>query len=311
MKSLHALPAVLLLGCGFPFTSTARNLSALTATSSPAPVRSLPETSAAGVSVLWVGHATVLIRMGERYVLTDSVFSHTVGMLSPRLVEPGMPVNEVPKLTATLVSHPHFDHLSFSSLDALGERTGTLLVPPGILDYLPRFPFQERGLGTWSSIVLDAVKITAVPLLHPGGRYGLDESSCDDCATGFVLEHNGWTIYFGGDTAYSPTHFEETHRRFPRIDLAILPICPIAPRDFMRKTHMDPGEALRAYRILGARWMMPIHFDTFINSDDVRGDCLNELHASMDQLGISSDAVVELKIGERRVLLERIVPRDK
>ncbi|HET9954465.1 MAG TPA: MBL fold metallo-hydrolase [Polyangiaceae bacterium] len=265
-------------------------------------MRSLPETSTSGISVLWVGHATVLIRLGERYVLTDPVFSRTVGMLSPRLVQPGLPVHEVPNITATLVSHTHFDHLSFSSLDALGTRTGTLLVPRGILEYLPRFPFPERGIGPWSSIVLDGVTITAVPVAHPGGRYGLDESTCGDCSTGFVLEHDGWTIYFGGDTAYASARFQETRQRFPHIDLAILPICPIAPRDFMRKTHLSPGEALRAHRDLGARWMMPIHYDTFINSDDAPGDCLKELHASMRRMGLPSSEVIELKVGERRVI---------
>jgi len=255
--------------------------------------------------VLWVGHATVLIRMGERYVLTDPVFSRTVGTLSPRLVEPGVPVDEVPKLTATLVSHAHFDHLSFASLEALGARTGTLLVPLGILNYLPRFPFAQHGLGPWSSTVLDAVKITAAPVLHPGGRYGLDESTCADCATGYLIDHDGWTIYFGGDTAYAPAQFEATRARYPRIDLAILPICPIAPRDFMRKTHMDPAEALRAYQILGATWMMPIHFDTFINSDDAAGDCSKELHANMDRMGVLSSEVIELKVGERRVIMDR------
>ena len=73
----------------------------------------------------------------------------------------------------------------------------------------------------------------------------------------------------------------------------------------MRKTHLDPGEAIRAHRDLGAKWMMPIHYDTFINSDDTPGDCLKELHASMRRMGLPSSEVIELKVGERRVLREQ------
>src|SRR5690606_26103988 len=92
--------------------------------------------------------------------------------------------------------------------------------------------------------------------------------------TGYVIEHDGLKVYFGGDTAYDQRLFVETAARYPDIDVALLPIAPIEPRDFMRRTHLDPDEAVRAFIDLGAKRMVPIHYGTFINSTDAPGDAL-------------------------------------
>ena len=60
--------------------------------------------------------------------------------------------------------------------------------------------------------------------------------------------------------------------RFDPIDLAILPIGPIHPREFMRSMHEDGYEALNAFADLGAKYMLPVHFNTFVNSTDDVGE---------------------------------------
>jgi L-ascorbate metabolism protein UlaG (beta-lactamase superfamily) len=73
----------------------------------------------------------------------------------------------------------------------------------------------------------------------------------------------------------------------------------------MRRTHMDSAEALDAFSDLGARYMVPIHFDTFINSDDLPGDCPRLLRGHMSQRGLGEDTVSILRIGEQRVLIAK------
>jgi hypothetical protein len=51
--------------------------------------------------------------------------------------------------------------------------------------------------------------------------------------------------------------------------------------------------------------MTPIHFDTFINSDDALGACPNELRQQMRQRGLDAEHVEILAIGEQRVLIPR------
>ncbi len=308
-RAALAVLALSLSACGFAGRAMSRNLAELTRPPAPAPLHVLePHRADARLAVLWIGHATVLLQLDDLTFLTDPVFTRTVGALSPRLVAPGLSPGELPPIDAAVISHAHFDHLSFTSLGLIEDRTSQLLVPPGILEYLPRYRFDVHEVPTWSTVKVGEAAITAVPVHHVGGRYGLDEAWCDGCFTGYVFQLHGLTVYFGGDTAYAPDDFRAARARFPHIDLAILPIGPIAPRDFMRRTHMDPGEALQAFADLGADRMMPIHFDTFINSDDQPGDCLRELHRVMAARSIDPARVVELEIGEQRVVLPRERP---
>src|SRR6185312_11471672 len=94
---------------------------------------------------------------------------------------------------------------------------------------------------------------------------------------GYVIEYHGMTVYFGGDTAYVAANFWRTAQKFPSIDLALMPIAPIHPRDFMKHSHVDPAEAVQAFLDLKAKRMVPIHFDTFINSTDEVGDATRVL----------------------------------
>jgi len=261
-----------------------------------------PRTSAR-LAVLWIGHATVLVQMGDRFVLTDPVFTKSVGELSPRLVEPGLDPADLPPLAAVVVSHMHFDHLSFDSLGMIEDRTRVLLLPPGARSSVPKYAFESRELDRWETYESMGVRITAVPVRHVGGRYGIDQAWNPRAFTGYVFEHDGMTVYFGGDTAYDPPLFRAAHERFPHIDLALLPICPDRPRDFMQSTHMDPGQALLAFGELSADRMVPIHFGTFVNSDDGEQDCPLRLREEMGRLGVADARVPILAIGEQRVIL--------
>jgi L-ascorbate metabolism protein UlaG (beta-lactamase superfamily) len=115
------------------------------------------------------------------------------------------------------------------------------------------------------------------------------------------VEYRGLTVYFAGDTAFAPEHFRATAERFPRIDLALLPIGPIAPRLTTRRNHMDPSDALEAARLLGAAAMLPIHHDTFVHSFDEPGDCVAALRDALDMGSpFPSERVHILQVGEQR-----------
>ena len=204
-----------------------------------------PRRADAGLAVLWVGHATVLIQIDDKYVMTDPVFTQTVGLVSKRLVEPGLLVSSVPKLDAVVISHLHFDHLSLGTLDLLEDRIGVMLMPPNGARYAPGLSFPIEELARFASWERDGLRITAVPVAHVGWRYGVDQAWMR-AFSGYVVEYHGKSVYFGGDTAYAKDMFDATRARFPSLDLAILPISPIHPRDFMKRTHVDPEEAIRA-----------------------------------------------------------------
>ena len=260
----------------------------------------------ARIAVLWVGHATVLLQIDDKQILTDPVFNDTVGEISDRFVEPGIDPARLPVLDAVLLSHLHMDHLSHGSLDRIAKKTRQLVAPAGARVYLPDSAVPLAELATWSRWAHDGLVVTAVPVKHVGWRYGVDAAWMTHTFTGYVIEYHGLCVYFGGDTAYVEANFKATAARFPRIDLALLPIAPIRPRSFMRRTHVDPFEATRAFLDLGAQRMVPIHFDTFLNGLDEEGDAPRELLRASHALRLTDEQVIVLGIGEQRV----IVPRD-
>lgn len=259
----------------------------------------------ARLAVLWVGHATALVQMDDKVILTDPVFVNSVGQLSPRLREPGLDVRDVPHVDAVLISHMHFDHLSPKSLQMLEDRIDRVLVPEGGLLYVPDSPFEATELKYWQIFEKDGLRITAVPVEHTGFRYGLDRAWMPRAFTGYVVQYHGLTVYFGGDTAYAQPLFTQTADRFAPIDLALMPVAPIEPRQFMGLHHVDPDEAVRAFLDLRAAHMMPIHYDTFVNSADEPGDALRLLRVAMQKHGVTEQQVRVVDVGEQWVVLSR------
>jgi N-acyl-phosphatidylethanolamine-hydrolysing phospholipase D len=294
MRRLLALALLATAGCaGFMF-------------STPRPLAHRiehPRRDDARLAVLWIGHATALVQMDDRFVLTDPFFTSSAGEVSVRLQEPGLDPANLPPLDAVVVSHMHFDHLSLGSLDAIEGKTRRLFVPRGGTVYIPNYAFEVRELSTWASFEERGLRVTAVPVKHVGFRYGVDAAWMTDTFTGYVFEYHGLTVYFAGDTAYDADRFRATAAVFPRIDLALIPIAPIHPRQYMEATHVDPAEALRAFLDLGARTMVPIHFDTLVNGFDAPGEARATLQREMRSRGLGEDRIRILPIGGQAVII--------
>src|SRR5690606_18933465 len=82
------------------------------------------------LAAVWIGHATVLLRIEGVTILTDPVFAPRVGlglgMLTggpKRLIAPAIKIGQLPAIDLVLLSHAHFDHLDRPTLDRLDKRT--------------------------------------------------------------------------------------------------------------------------------------------------------------------------------------------
>lgn len=256
-----------------------------------------------GLSVLWVGHATCLIQIGDKIFLTDPIFTKTAGLISKRRIEPGVLPSSIDKLDYILISHIHFDHLSYGSLSML-PKSAAMILPMSSAEYIPEFGFSDyREMNPWTTFEADGVRITAVPVKHFNGRYGFDIAwSIHNSFTGYVIEYKGKTVFFAGDTGYDPEKFKEIGRKFA-IDLALIPIAPIEPRDFMKRVHTDPKEALQIFDDVKAKYMIPIHHRTFVQGLD---SSLTTAQIGLKQLVAErhlENHVLILNVGEQRILV--------
>lgn len=256
----------------------------------------------ANLAVGWVGHATVLIQIHDKIILTDPLFTNSIGMLVKRFVKPGLDPDILPKVDFTLISHMHFDHLSYGSLEEI-PKNGDLIIPDGLARYTPDFGFKEVDLmKPWQVLEEDSVRITAVPVQHFNGRYGFDSIWLGTLGyTGYVIEYKGIVVFFAGDTGYNPELFKEIGRRF-KIDLALIPIAPGGGTGLGSRVHASPLGAVKICEDVGARFMVPIHFGTMAYGAPPNPAAqLEVLHEAAVQEGVT-DRVIPLEVGEQRVL---------
>ena len=254
------------------------------------------------LGVSWIGHATTLIQIHDKIFITDPLFTNTIGMVVKRFVKPGLDPSLLTEVDFTLISHMHFDHLSYGSLDVL-PKNGTLIFPYGIARYVPEFGFNKtEELRPWDVIESDSVRITAVPAQHFTGRYGFDRDWMGDIGySGYVIEYRGITVFFAGDTGYNSEIFKEIGRRF-KIDLAIIPIAPSSGNGVGSQVHVSPRGALTIFKDVSALYMMPIHFGTMLFGSTANPDIpLEQLREAAANQGLS-DRILGLKVGEQRII---------
>lgn len=95
-------------------------------------------------------------------------------------------------------------------------------------------------------------------------------------------------------------HFEEIARRFPEIDVAILPVGAFRPQWFMSEVHMSPEEALEAHHILGARVSVASHFGTFPLADDGEVEPVERLQQALAKTNLGGTEFWVMGFGESR-----------
>lgn len=222
-------------------------------------VRGLPrDDPEAALSVVWVGHATVLIRLGHRFVLTDPNLGGSL-WIQPRVTPASLTPEQLPPVQLVLLSHLHIDHFDTWTLNRMPAST-EVVFPPDADSYMSAIrQVTKESLPFGKSLERGGVKITSVPVRHAGGRYLVD-AFWNKSFAGYIIESDGKRIFFAGDTGYDKTAFVEIGRRFPNLDLALI---PIAPAKGGNVDHASPAEALDVFRDVGARYMIPIHFEAY------------------------------------------------
>ncbi|MCZ7565829.1 MAG: MBL fold metallo-hydrolase [Burkholderiales bacterium] len=262
-------------------------------------------------SVTWIGHATLLVRIGGLNLLTDPQFSERASPLAfagpRRVVPPAIALEDLPHIDAVLVSHSHYDHLDAASVRALAAQPGGAPVFFAGLGLKPWFAAlgieSVEELDWWETRRLRDAEIRFVPVQHWSARTPWDRNRT--LWGGFVVAHPDLRFFFAGDTGYS-RDFRDIAARAGPIDLAAIPIGGYAPRWFMQAMHVDADEAVQIHVDLAARRSIGIHWGTF---DDLTDESLYEppvrLRAALAARGLSPEVFWLLEHGESRSL-ERI-----
>lgn len=249
------------------------------------------------LAAVWIGHATVLLRVGSLNVLVDPVFSAKVGLglglmtAGPRrFVAPALSIAQLPPIDLILVTHAHFDHLDRPSLNRL-PKTAHVVTSEHNGDLIRDLGFAKVTELRWNERVeVGGVAVTARRVNHWGARAVLDRHRG---FAGFLLDAprprggRSRRVLCGGDSAY-----HEHYTDLERVDLAILGIGGYNP---WIESHANPEEAWRMSRHMRAEFLLPIHHRTFKLSHEPVNEPMERLLTSAST---EADRVVGREIGE-------------
>ena len=200
----------------------------------------------------YLGHATVLLELGGRRLLTDPILRGHVGPLLRRQARPH--AARLAPLDAILISHLHLDHFDPPSLRLLPRETPVVTATGGARP-LARLGFADvRELAAGDETTVGGLRIAATVAVHEKGRHPLNRGT--DCV-GFVVA-GGRSVYYAGDTALFPG----MDGLWPDLDVALLPIAGWG-LTLPEGEHMGPRRAAEALRLLRPRLAVPVHWGTF------------------------------------------------
>jgi len=244
------------------------------------------------LAAVWIGHATILLRVGGLTILTDPVFSARVGLGlglitgGPRRhVAPALALAELPPIDLILVSHAHFDHLDRPTLIKLSRRI-PILTAHRNADLLRDLGFRSVTELRWGeSTTFRGVIVTAREVRHWGARTFYDAFRGFNA---FLIDGGGRRVLYGGDTAY-----HDYFKDIGRVNLAILGIGAYDP---YIAAHATPEQAWEMANHVRADHVLPMHHSTFRLSHEPMGEPIARL---LDAAGNDIGRVVARKVGDQ------------
>ncbi len=204
----------------------------------------------------FVGHATVLLELSGRRLLTDPVLRERFLWIRRQVAVPAPEHGE--RIDAVLITHQHADHLDFRSLRSLGPDP-RIVVPERSGKLLSRHGFSRaEELPHARSLRIGEVQVTATHAEHDGRRW---KAGRRVPANGYLVEGPATRVYLAGDTDL----FDEMEELRGRVDVAVLPIGGWGPR--VGPGHLDPERAARAAAIIRPQLVVPVHWGTYLRGD--------------------------------------------
>ncbi|WP_398480406.1 MBL fold metallo-hydrolase [Tardiphaga sp.] len=255
--------------------------------------------------VSFVGHASFLVQIDGVNILLDPVWSQRASPFSfagpKRHAPPGVAFDDLPRIDAVLISHNHYDHMDLVTVGKLWKRDKPRIIAPlgndAVIRQADRSIVVESGDWGDSFRLNPRVVVTLRRAQHWSAR-GLSDRRQALWAA-FVIDAPGGGVYFVGDSGFGDgSSFRDIGHAHPQLRLALLPIGAYAPRWFMKEQHMNPDEAVEAFRLCGAQRAIAHHWGTFQLSDEGYDEPRQKLTEALTRTAMSPQRFSTLLPGE-------------
>ncbi len=214
----------------------------------------------------WFGHSAFLLEINGKNILIDPMLGDSpspLPFLGTTRYSKELPIEieQLPAIDAVLISHDHYDHLDYGSIQNLKNKTKHFYVALGVGNHLAAWGIDSariHELNWGETLKLDNLTFTATPARHFSGRGLSDRFATLWCS--WVIQSPTKKIFFSGDSGYGP-HFKEIGNVYGPFDLALLECGQYDTR--WQNIHMLPEQTVQAALDVKAKLMMPIHWGAF------------------------------------------------
>lgn len=233
-------------------------------------------TSDAAFKIWWLGQSGFLVKWKEKCLLFDPYLSDSLSFkyqytdkphtrMSELVVDPSM----LDCIDVVTSSHNHTDHLDGETLiPILKNNPGIqLVIPEANRDFVVQSLQCEKvfpiGLNEGMQVELAGFKITGLPSAHNT----VEKNERGECKfMGYVVQFGSYSVYHSGDTILFDGLTEILAPY--QVDIALLPINGNKPERRVAG-NLDPREAATLGKAIGAKLLIPHHYDLFeFNTED-------------------------------------------
>ncbi|NKB52505.1 MAG: MBL fold metallo-hydrolase [Rhizobiaceae bacterium] len=233
----------------------------------PFPSKSLTLPPPEGLRVTWIGHASVLVEIDGKRILTDPVFSERVSPFSfigpSRFHATPLKLKDLQGIDAVVISHNHYDHLDKATTRHLARKGTQFFLPLGNKTQLVQWGVPEgqiQELDWWQEASIGSLKLIATPTRHYSNRGTFDYKQT--LWTSWTIIGPTNRLFYSGDTGYSSA-FRQIGDRFGPFDVTIIKVGSYGPGDSWSDIHMPPEESIQVHRDVRGKTMLPVHWGTF------------------------------------------------
>lgn len=247
---------------------------------------------------IWFGHSTFLLQIKGKNLLIDPMFGDVPApnpLLGNKRFSNRLPIEieKLPSIDAVLITHDHYDHLDYESIQKLKSKVNMFYTPLGIGIHLLKWGVEKERiieLDWWQEIKFDELTIRCTPAQHFSGRGISDREKTLWCS--WIIQSDEENLFFSGDSGYA-SHFKEIGDQYGPFDFAFMECGQY--NNLWPLVHMLPEETAQAGLDIKAKKMMPIHWGAFKLASHSWTDPVERISKKAKELNV--DLVIP-KIGE-------------
>jgi L-ascorbate metabolism protein UlaG (beta-lactamase superfamily) len=215
--------------------------------------------------VVWMGHSSYFVQLGGQRILIDPVFSNNAApMARANVAFEGTSIYtaaDIPQIDVLLISHDHYDHLDYPTMQALQPKIKQVITGLGVGAHFSAWGYDKELVreADWNDTIQQGatLQVHVLPARHFSGRTLTRNKSL---WVGFALVSPQHRIFFSGDSGYA-SHFAEIGQQLGPFDWVTVDTGQYDLR--WANVHMTPEQAAQAAEDLQTRAFTPAHAGRF------------------------------------------------